>query len=104
MRILGQRQPHHVHAEDSADQGCRQKDRGDDGKNLKAAVGLLRGLDGDLLLKEMRTVTQRHHLVVEPVEPLPQFRCGELKRECLAHVELEALHERAQDHKLPVEP
>jgi len=52
----------------------------------------------------MRTVTQRHHLVVEPVEPLPQFRCGELKRECLAHVELEALHERAQDHKLPVEP
>jgi hypothetical protein len=94
VRILGERQPHHVHAENSADQSRRQEDRSDDGKHMKVAIGLLGRLDGDFLLKQMRPVAQRDNLDVEPIEALPQFCRRQPERKRLTEIELEALNER----------
>lgn len=69
---------------------------------MQVAVGLLGGLDGDLLLQEMRPIAQRDDLGIEPIEPLAQPRRGDAQRELLAEIELEPLNQRAQDHELPV--
>jgi hypothetical protein len=70
---------------------------------MKIAIGLLGGLDGDLLLKELRPVTQRDGLSVKPIEALAQLLGRSPKRKFLAEVEPKPLNERAQDHKLPMQ-
>jgi hypothetical protein len=56
-----------IHAEDSSDQACRHEEGGDDGEHMQIAVGLLSGLDGDLLLQKLSAVAQGDDLGVEPI-------------------------------------
>jgi len=41
---------------------------------MEIAIGLLGGLDGDLLLKELRPVTQRDDLSIKPIEAWQSLR------------------------------
>jgi hypothetical protein len=79
-RAIGhQRQATDIHAEDGGDQTRRQEHGGDDGEHLEIAIGLVGHSQRHLFLQEMRPVTQRDHLMIQPIEPLRQFGGGELQ-------------------------
>ncbi len=70
---------------------------------MKIAISLLGGFNRDLFLQELRPVAQGDDLRVKPIEPLAQFGRRQGERNVVAEVELEALHEGAQNHKLPMQ-